>query len=244
MPELAINGGTPVRSTGYPAWPAPDDEYVAAVTDVVRSGEWGGFPEPGRHARRVRGGVRRLSGSGARDLDDERDGDDGGRLQGARHRLGRRGDRPGTDVRRDRLRPDGGRRPAGLRRRHAGDLDDRPRSGGGGHHGAHEGDPPGAPRPPDGRHGPDHGDRRRARTRGDRGLRARARPAVEGAGRRMHRRLRFLQPPVLEDPDLRGGRHAAHGRRGARAPRALASSIAAGRRMPRRRSTRSAPTTG
>ena len=50
MPELAINGGTPVRSTGYPAWPAPDDEYVAAVTDVVRSGEWGGFPEPGRQA--------------------------------------------------------------------------------------------------------------------------------------------------------------------------------------------------
>jgi dTDP-4-amino-4,6-dideoxygalactose transaminase len=47
MPELAINGGTPIRSSGYPAWPAPDDEYVAAVTDVVRSGEWGGFPEPG-----------------------------------------------------------------------------------------------------------------------------------------------------------------------------------------------------
>jgi len=47
MPELAINGGTPVRGTAYPAWPAPDDEYVAAVTDVVRSGEWGGFPEPG-----------------------------------------------------------------------------------------------------------------------------------------------------------------------------------------------------
>jgi dTDP-4-amino-4,6-dideoxygalactose transaminase len=49
MPELAINGGTPVRSTEYPAWPAPDDEYVAAVTDVVRSGAWGGFPEPGVH---------------------------------------------------------------------------------------------------------------------------------------------------------------------------------------------------
>lgn len=47
MPELAINGGTPVRGSAYPAWPAPDDEYVAAVTDVVRSGEWGGFPEPG-----------------------------------------------------------------------------------------------------------------------------------------------------------------------------------------------------
>jgi dTDP-4-amino-4,6-dideoxygalactose transaminase len=47
MPELAITGGTPVRSTDYPAWPVVDDEVVAAVTDVVRSGEWGGFPEPG-----------------------------------------------------------------------------------------------------------------------------------------------------------------------------------------------------
>ena len=49
MPELAINGGTPVRSTDYPAWPVVDDDVVAAVTDVVRSGEWGGFPEPGVH---------------------------------------------------------------------------------------------------------------------------------------------------------------------------------------------------
>lgn len=50
MAELAINGGTPVRSTGYPAWPAPDEEYVEAVAAVVRSGSWGGFPEPGEHA--------------------------------------------------------------------------------------------------------------------------------------------------------------------------------------------------
>ena len=50
MAELAINGGTAVRATPYPAWPAPDDEYVAAVTDVVRGGEWGGFPEPGVNA--------------------------------------------------------------------------------------------------------------------------------------------------------------------------------------------------
>jgi dTDP-4-amino-4,6-dideoxygalactose transaminase len=49
MPELAINGGTPVRSTDYPAWPVVDDDVVVAVTDVVRSGEWGGFPEPGVH---------------------------------------------------------------------------------------------------------------------------------------------------------------------------------------------------
>ena len=50
MAELAINGGTPVRSTPYPDWPAADDEYVEAVAEVVRSGEWGGFPEPGRNA--------------------------------------------------------------------------------------------------------------------------------------------------------------------------------------------------
>ncbi len=50
MPELAINGGTPVRATPYPAWPAPDEEYVEAVADVVRGGEWGGFPEPGVNA--------------------------------------------------------------------------------------------------------------------------------------------------------------------------------------------------
>ncbi|HET6713808.1 MAG TPA: DegT/DnrJ/EryC1/StrS family aminotransferase [Actinomycetota bacterium] len=50
MAELAVNGGTPVRSTPYPAWPAPDDEYVEAVSEVVRGGEWGGFPEPGVNA--------------------------------------------------------------------------------------------------------------------------------------------------------------------------------------------------
>jgi dTDP-4-amino-4,6-dideoxygalactose transaminase len=50
MPELALNGGTPVRTQPYPTWPAPDDEYVEAVADVVRSGQWGGFPEPGVHA--------------------------------------------------------------------------------------------------------------------------------------------------------------------------------------------------
>ena len=50
MATLAINGGTPVRATPYPSWPqTDDDEYVAAVSEVVRSGAWGGFPEPGPH---------------------------------------------------------------------------------------------------------------------------------------------------------------------------------------------------
>ena len=42
MPELAINGGSPVRKEPYPDWPKGDDEGVAAVTEVVRSGRWGG----------------------------------------------------------------------------------------------------------------------------------------------------------------------------------------------------------
>ena len=52
MKELAISGGTPVRSSAYPAWPSGDDREIEAVTDVIRSGEWGGFPEPGRYGGR------------------------------------------------------------------------------------------------------------------------------------------------------------------------------------------------
>ena len=50
--RLAINGGAPVRSTPYPEWPQHDEREIQAVTEVVRSGEWGGFPEPGRNAGR------------------------------------------------------------------------------------------------------------------------------------------------------------------------------------------------
>ena len=52
MKELALNGGTPVRSTAYPAWPSGDDREIEAVTDVIRSGDWGGYPEPGRYGGR------------------------------------------------------------------------------------------------------------------------------------------------------------------------------------------------
>jgi dTDP-4-amino-4,6-dideoxygalactose transaminase len=52
MPELAMNGGTPVRATPYPSWPVWDDRDVQAVTSVVESGNWGGFPEPGPNAER------------------------------------------------------------------------------------------------------------------------------------------------------------------------------------------------
>jgi len=36
--RLAIDGGTPVRSVPMPAWPAPDAQAVAAVSEVVSSG--------------------------------------------------------------------------------------------------------------------------------------------------------------------------------------------------------------
>ncbi len=45
--RLAILGGTPVRSGGYPVWPEVDEADVDAVSAVVRSGRWGGHPVPG-----------------------------------------------------------------------------------------------------------------------------------------------------------------------------------------------------
>jgi dTDP-4-amino-4,6-dideoxygalactose transaminase len=50
MAELAIRGGSPVRSDPYPEWPVHDERDAQAVADVVRSGRWGGFPEPGPNA--------------------------------------------------------------------------------------------------------------------------------------------------------------------------------------------------
>ncbi len=50
MAELAIRGGAPVRPQGYPMWPVWGEPEIEAVTEVVRSGNWGGFPEPGPKA--------------------------------------------------------------------------------------------------------------------------------------------------------------------------------------------------
>jgi dTDP-4-amino-4,6-dideoxygalactose transaminase len=52
MAELAIRGGSPVRPQGFPTWPVFDDRDVEAVAETVRSGNWGGFPEPGPNAAR------------------------------------------------------------------------------------------------------------------------------------------------------------------------------------------------
>ena len=47
MAKLAILGGEKVRSEPYPQWPVFDERDIQAVTDVVNSGQWGGFPYPG-----------------------------------------------------------------------------------------------------------------------------------------------------------------------------------------------------
>lgn len=39
--KLALEGGSPVRTTPFPAWPVFDEREVEAVTEVVRSGKWG-----------------------------------------------------------------------------------------------------------------------------------------------------------------------------------------------------------
>ena len=46
MGQLAINGGTPVRTEPIGvSWPIYDEREVEAVTEVVRSGVWGGLPD-------------------------------------------------------------------------------------------------------------------------------------------------------------------------------------------------------
>lgn len=52
MPELAILGGEKARQEEYPAWPVHDERDVEAVTNVVRSGRWGGYPYPGPETAR------------------------------------------------------------------------------------------------------------------------------------------------------------------------------------------------
>ena len=47
MSELAILGGPKTRTERYPAWPVWDQRDIDAVTEVIKSGRWGGYPYPG-----------------------------------------------------------------------------------------------------------------------------------------------------------------------------------------------------
>ena len=48
-PQLAVNGGEPVRRRDWPGWPEWDETDVQALADVVRSGEW--FAPSGTRAK-------------------------------------------------------------------------------------------------------------------------------------------------------------------------------------------------
>src|SRR4026208_2443302 len=47
MSELAILGGPKIRAEPYPQWPVWDQRDIDAVTEVIKSGRWGGYPYPG-----------------------------------------------------------------------------------------------------------------------------------------------------------------------------------------------------
>ena len=47
MSQLAILGGPKTRTEPYPDWPVWDQRDIDAVTGVVKSGHWGGYPYPG-----------------------------------------------------------------------------------------------------------------------------------------------------------------------------------------------------
>ena len=52
MTQLALFGGEMTRSEPFPDWPVHDQRDLDAVANVVRSGNWGGFPYPGAQTRR------------------------------------------------------------------------------------------------------------------------------------------------------------------------------------------------
>jgi len=64
MSRLAILGGAPTRTEPYPTWPVHDERDVAAVTAVVRSGRWGGYPYPGPQTAEFSRRFAELQGGG------------------------------------------------------------------------------------------------------------------------------------------------------------------------------------
>ena len=64
MSELAILGGPKSRTEPYPAWPVWDQRDLDAVTEVVKSGRWGGYPYPGPKTSELAQQFAELQGGG------------------------------------------------------------------------------------------------------------------------------------------------------------------------------------
>lgn len=64
MSELAILGGPKTRTEPYPQWPVWDQRDIDAVTEVIRSGRWGGYPYPGPKTAQLAKKFEELQGGG------------------------------------------------------------------------------------------------------------------------------------------------------------------------------------
>ncbi len=64
MADLAILGGQPTRTADYPEWPVHDERDVQAVAEVIRSGQWGGYPYPGPRTAKFIRRFQELQGGG------------------------------------------------------------------------------------------------------------------------------------------------------------------------------------
>ena len=64
MSSLALLGGEPTRTKPYPEWPVHDERDIEAVTRVVKSGNWGGYPYPGPETRKFLENFVKLQGGG------------------------------------------------------------------------------------------------------------------------------------------------------------------------------------
>ena len=64
MSQLAILGGPKTRAETYPEWPVWDERDIEAVTEVIKSGQWGGFPYPGTKTAELARRFAEMQGGG------------------------------------------------------------------------------------------------------------------------------------------------------------------------------------
>ena len=48
--KTAILGGLPIRTKQPPIWPVYNECEANILQDVLKSGNWGGYPSPSRYA--------------------------------------------------------------------------------------------------------------------------------------------------------------------------------------------------
>ncbi len=64
MSKLAILGGPKTRTEPYPQWPLWDQRELDAVTEVIKSGRWGGYPYPGPRTAELAKKFAEMQGGG------------------------------------------------------------------------------------------------------------------------------------------------------------------------------------